>query len=160
MGLEVFILFVVKVVDALVSQAKAITTYRNKKILTAILMFVSQILYYTIVKRVLSSGDTSTIVIVSIASAVGTYLACIIGDKLKRDTKWQVVLTSNNRDDVTLLCNYLAEHKIKYVVNDGYTIDFEPTLNVFAFSKTKAESRLIDSFLANSNTKFLKEIMY
>jgi hypothetical protein len=68
-------------------------------------------------------------------------------------------LTSSDKEDVERLCNYLAEHRIKYIASDGYDRAMEPTINIIAFSKTKAESRLIEQYLAKTESKYLKEII-
>ena len=56
-------------------------------------------------------------------------------------------------------CSYLAEQKIKYIANSGYTRKGEHTINVIAFSKSKDDSRLIENFLKNTESKYLKEII-
>lgn len=86
-------------------------------------------------------------------------MAFAINDKFKRDEKWTMILTSNDKEDVKLFCNYLTAHKIKHVANDGYTRNGEHTINIIAFSKTKAESRLIEDYLKNTDSKYLKEII-
>ena len=80
-------------------------------------------------------------------------------NKIKKDTKWTFVITSSNINDIQNLCNYLAEHRVKYIANDGYTRKGEHTINVMAFSKSKDDSRLIERFLENTESKYLKEII-
>ena len=99
------------------------------------------------------------IIIVSISSGIGNYIAFIINNKFKKDTKWTFVITSSNLTDIQNLCNYLVEHSIKYIASDGYTRKGEHTINVMAFSKSKNESRLIENFLKNTESKYLKEII-
>lgn len=153
------ILFLIKAVDSLITQCRSISTYYNKKILTTLLVFVGQLLYYTIVKRVLLNGGIIDIIVVSVSSALGTYLSFNLADKFKKDSKWEVVISSNNRDAIIALCKYLAENNIRYIVNNGYTLDFDPTLNVIAFSETKNQSKLIDAYLAvHRKEDFFKEI--
>ena len=100
-----------------------------------------------------------TIIIVSVSSGIGNYLAFALNSKFKKPTKWIFILTSSNVGDVKKLCDYLVEHNIKYIVNDGYTRKWKETINVIAFSKTKEDSRLIESYLKNTESKYLKEII-
>ena len=79
------------------------------------------------------------IFIVAISSGIGNYVALIINNKIKKDTKWTFVITSSNIIDIQNLCNYLAENKVKYIANDGYTRKGEHTINVMAFSKSKED---------------------
>ena len=95
----------------------------------------------------------------SVSSGVGNYIAFLINSKFKRAAKWVFTLTSSDTDDVQRLCSYLVENNIKYIANNGLTRKNEPTIHVIAFSKSKDESRLIERFLENTKSKYLKEII-
>ena len=69
------------------------------------------------------------------------------------------VITSSNINDIQNLCSYLAEHDIKYIANNGLTRKNEPTIHVVTFSKSKNDSRLIEKFLENTESKYLKEVI-
>ena len=153
------ILALIKVFDNVVLTAKSIATYKERKIISSILVVISQLLFYLVIDQVIEDNTILAIVIVSVASGVGNLLAFMINSKFKKDDKWSVVLTSSNKEDVKHFCNYLAEHKIKYIASDGYNRRMEPTINIIAFSKTKAESRLIEKYLETSESKYLKEII-
>lgn len=145
--------------DNIVSTAKSICVYKEQKILSSILVVISQLIFYLVIDQVIEDNTLTAIVIVAVSSGIGNYIALIINARLKKDVKWTFVITSKNIDDVKNLCGYLAEHKIKYIANDGYTRKGEHTINVMAFSKSKDDSRLIESFLRDSNSKYLKEII-
>ena len=153
------ILALIKIFDNVILTAKSIATYKEYKIISSILIVISQLIFYLVIDQVIEDNTMTAIIIVSIASGVGNYLAFMVNDKFKKDAKWSMCLTSSDKEDVERLCNYLAEHKIKYIANDGYNRRMEPTINVIAFSKTKAESRLIEQYLATTNSKYLKEII-
>ncbi|MFQ9510371.1 MAG: hypothetical protein ACLRZ7_05575 [Lachnospiraceae bacterium] len=152
------VLAFIKVLDNIILTAKSILTYMNKRVLSSVLVCISQVLFYTVVKQVIADNSIVTIIIVSVASGVGNYLAFPIIDKFKKDDKWNFYLTSSDKEDVLNLCNYLVENKIKYVANLGYTRKGVETINVTAFSKTKSESKLIDQYLDHTDAKYLKEI--
>lgn len=153
------ILALIKICDNVILTAKSIATYKGQKILSSILVVISQLIFYLVIDHVINDNTILAIVIVAVSSGVGNYIAFIINDKFKKDTKWTVVLTSSDVEDVKRFCNYLVKHKIKYVANDGYNRRMERTINIIAFSKTKAESRLIEEYLKTTNTKYLKEII-
>ena len=132
---------------------------REQKILSSILVIVSQLIFYLVIDQVINDNTILSIIIVSVSSGIGNYVAFMINSKLKKAAKWTFIITSSNLNDIQNLCNYLAEHKIKYIANDGYTRKGEHTINVMAFSKSKDESRLIESFLKNTESKYLKEII-
>lgn len=152
-------LALIKIFDNIIGTAKSIATYKEQKVLSSILVVLSQLIFYLIIDRVVSDGTMVVILIVAISSGVGNYIAFAINNRFKRDDKWWVVLTTSDIDDVKELCNYLVLNHIKYIANDGYNRHGQKTINVIAFSKTKDESRLIDKYLDNTNHKYFKEIL-
>ena len=153
------LLALVKILDNIISTAKSIATYKEQKILSSILVVISQLIFYLVISHVINDNTILAIVIVSISSGIGNYIAFTLNNKFKKDTKWTFVITSSDIEDIKVLCNYLATNKIKYIANDGYTRKGEHTINVIAFSKTKNESRLIEDYLKNTKSKYLKEII-
>lgn len=153
------ILALIKIFDNVILTAKSIATYKEYKIISSILVVISQLIFYLVINQVINDNTILAIVIVSVSSGVGNYIAFLINNKFKKDTKWTIVLTSSDREDVKRFCNYLVEHKIKYVANDGYNRRMESTINIIAFSKTKSESRLIEEYLKTTNSKYLREII-
>lgn len=152
-------LFIIKIIDNIILTAKSITTYKEKKILSSVLVMLSQLIFYLIVDRVVKNNSLFIILVIAISSGIGNYIAFLINDKFKIDDKWSIVLTSSDIDDVKRFCNYLAKFKIKYIANDGYTLDGDHTINIIAFCKTKDESRLVEKYLRCSNSKYLKEVI-
>lgn len=157
--IEYIILGLIKVLDNIVLTAKSLAQYKEQKFLSSILVIVSQLIFYFVISQIIEDNSILAIVIVAISSGLGNLLAFKINDKFKRDTKWTFVIASSNLNDIKKLCNYLAEHGIKYIANDGYTRKGKHTINVIAFSKSKNESRLIEGFLATTESKYLKEII-
>ena len=153
------LLGLVKILDNVVSTFKSIAQFKEQKVLSSILVVISQLIFYLVIGQVIEDNTLMAIIIVSVSSGIGNYIAFIINSKLKKDTKWTFCITSYNLNDVRNLCNYLAEHKIKYIASDGYTRRGEHTINVMAFSKSKNDSRLIEKFLENTESKYLKEII-
>lgn len=153
------LLSLVKMFDNIILTAKTIATYKEKRILSSLLVIVSQLIFYLIIDQVIKDSTLLAIIVVSVSSGVGNLLAFLINDKFKRDTKWTFVITSSDAEDIKMLCNYLVANKIKYIANDGYNRRGERTINVMAFSKTKNDSRIIEDYLCNSKSKYLKEII-
>lgn len=152
-------LAIVKIFDNIINTAKSISTYQEKKILSSVLTIISQLIFYLVISQVIEDNTLLAIVIVAISSGIGNYIAFLINDRFKRAAKWVFIITSSNSNDIQSLCNNLAESGIKYTVSDGYTRKWQKTINVMAFSKSKDESRLIEKFLKDSKSKYLKEII-
>ena len=153
------LLALIKILDNIILTAKTIATYKEQKILSSILVIVAQLIFYLVIEQVIEDNTFLSIIIVSVSSGIGNLLAFFINDKFKRDTKWTFVITSSDVEDIKTLCNYLVRNKIKYIANDGYNRRGEHTINVMAFSKTKNDSRLIEDYLLNTKSKYLKEII-
>ena len=158
--LSVVLLGVIKVLDNIISTAKSITTYQNKKLLTSFLVIISQFMFYFIVKSIVSDGSTLSTIIVCICSGVGTYVAMAINDKTKKDVLFTNILTCSCEDSISELCAYLLDNKIKYIPVDSYSRSNERTKTVLAFATTRFESKLIDKFLENSDVKYLRQILH
>ena len=152
-------LAIIKVLDNIILTAKSIATYKEQKLLSSILVIISQLIFYLVIDQVIEDNTILAIIIVSISSGIGNYVAFTINNKFRKDAKWTMVLTSSDVEDIKKLCHYLTEHKIKHIANDGYTRKGNKTINVIAFSKTKDESRLIESYLQNTDSKYLKEVI-
>lgn len=159
MIMEQIFLGLIKIVDNIISTYKNIAIYKGSKILSSTLVFISQLIFYFIIGKIVEDNTVNTILIVAAASAIGNYIALMIDDKFARADKWAVVLTCSCIEDVKSLCSYLSQYKIKYIASDGYNRQGDRTINVMAFSKTKDESRLIDQYLEATDHKYLKEVL-
>lgn len=153
------LLALIKVLDNVVLTFKSISTYKEQKIISSILVVISQLIFYLVIDQVINDNTLLSIIIVSVSSGIGNYIAFAISNKFKKAAKWTFCIASSNLNDIQKLCNYLAENGIKYIANDGYTRKGKHTINVIAFSKSKDESRLIEKFLENTESKYLKEII-
>lgn len=106
MHMELLLLGFIKVFDNIITIAKSITTYQNRKIITSLLVVISQFMFYFIVKSIVSDGSTISTVIVCICSGIGTYLAMLINDKFKKDVTYMNILTCSCTDSIDELCSY------------------------------------------------------
>lgn len=157
--MNIVILGFVKVLDNVISTAKNITTYRNKKALTSLLVIISQFMFYFVIKSVTQDDSLVTTAVVCVCSGVGTFLAMSVDEKLKKESTFTNILTCSCEDSITALCEYLLEHKIKYIPVDSYDRENNKTRTVMAFATTRYESTLIDEFMKNSETKYLRQIL-
>lgn len=158
--LQLILLGFIKVFDNVITTAKSITTYQNKKVLTSVLVVISQFMFYFIVKSIVTDGSTLSTIIVCICSGIGTYAAMVINDRFKKDATYTNILTCSSNDSIDAMCEYLLEHKIKYIPVDSYSRSNERTKTILAFAQTKYESKLIDKFLEESDTKYLRQILH
>ena len=156
---EYLLIGVIKIDDNILLTVKSLATYKEQKIFSSLLVVISQLIFYLVIGRVINDNTLIAIIIVSVSSGIGNYLAFIISDQFKKDSKWSMVLTSSDKEDVMRLCEYLTAHNIKHVANHGINRKGAETIHVIAFSKTKKESKLIEEYLARTDSKYLKEII-
>ena len=148
----------VKIFDNIVLTVKSLATYKGQKILSSILVIISQLIFYLIIQQVVNDNTLLAIIIVSISSGIGNYIGFLIDDKFKKDDVWENTITSSDKEMLVGLCTMLKEHKIKYLLFNTYTRSFKESLTITIFSKTKAESKLIDDYLAQTDSKYLRMI--
>lgn len=158
MGINLLLIAFLKIFDNIILTAKSIATYKGQKIISSILVAVSQLLFYLIIDKVINDSTMAAIIVVSVSSGIGNYIAFIINDKFKKDDTWTNIITCSNKDDIVKLCTMLKEYQIKYLLFDTYNRRFNESLTVMIFSKTKYESKLIDDFLEKNNIKYLRMI--
>lgn len=153
------LLALIKIFDNVILTFKSISTYKEQKIISSILVVISQLIFYLVIDQVISDNTLLSIIIVSVSSGIGNYVAFAISNRFKKAAKWTFIITSSNKEELKTFCDYLVEHKIKYIVCNGYNRKWDETVNVMVFSKSKDESRLINRFLENTESKYLKEII-
>lgn len=152
------ILALVKVVDNLIMVLKSITTYKGQKLLSSILVIISQLLFYLVIQQVVNDNTMIAIIIVSVSSGIGNYIGFLINDRFKKDDTWTNILSTNNKEDATKLCTILKKKKIKYLLFNTFNRQFEESLTIMVFAKTREESKLIDNYLEFTDAKYLRMI--
>lgn len=161
--LQMLIMGLIKLVDNMVTTAKNIAVYKNKKLIASLLVAISQMMFNTLTKLIVTEASLTTDIVVSIGAFVGTYIVMSMNDRLQKDITYTNILTCSQTASVTELRKYLLENKIKHIVFNSYDKTMqedEMELTILAFAKTKYESSLIDEFIAKSETKYLREVLH
>ena len=148
-------LFVAKVFDNALGTAKTILVQRNRCVLAGLALGLSNFIYLSITKDIVTTDSTLALVVVSIASGVGCCLAVAFNNKFSKEKTYVNVIMSDDIDEMKRLRDFLAENKITNVASDSYTRDWErKTLTITAYAETKSQSRLIDRYINESEAKF------
>lgn len=153
------ILFIVKVIDNILATGKTILIQKNKAALAAITVVISQMIFYKLISAVVSADNDTTMIIVSIGSGVGTYLALKLNEKFSKDRLYVNVIFSDNKEAVMDFRDYLASHKITSNATDSYTKEWGNTISLTIYTQTKNESKKVDDYIENSTEKF-KRVVY
>lgn len=148
-------LFVAKVFDNALGTAKTILVQRNQCVLAGLALGLSNFIYLSITKDIVTTDSTLALVVVSIASGVGCCLAVAFNNKFSKEKTYVNVIMSDDKEEMMKLRDFLAENKITNVASDSYTMDWErKTLTITAHAETKSQSKLIDEYIEASGTKF------
>lgn len=156
--LNLAVLFIVKVIDNILGTSKTILVQKNKGVLAAITVVISQVIFYKLIDAVGNSNSDLTMYAIAVASGVGTYLAVKLNDKFSKERTFVNVILSDNREAMEELREYLREHKITNLATEAFTKEWDKTIAITAYAETKEESRLLDAYIANSEIKFKRVI--
>lgn len=149
-----FILFLAKVLDNTLNTAKTILVQRNRCLLAGVALGLSNFIYLSITKDIVTSDSTLALVIVSIASGVGCCLAVALSNRFSKDRTYVNVILSDDKEAMKEFRDFLAENHITNVATDSYTLDWSrKSISITAYAQTKAQSRLIDEFIERSLLK-------
>lgn len=152
------VLGLVKVIDNIVSTEKTILTQKNKAMAASILVILSQFMFYFVIKEVVSDSNIISIIIVSIASGLGSYIAFYINKRFSKETVFINIVTANDKDKMKAFADHMREEGIKIVTFDAYNDHIESTLTALVFANTKSQSIKIDKYLEAHN-EFFREIV-
>lgn len=149
-----FILFLAKVLDNTLNTAKTILVQRNRCLLAGVALGLSNFIYLSITKDIVTSDSTLALVIVSIASGVGCCLAVALSNRFSKDRTYVNVILSDDKEAMKEFRDFLAENHITNVATDSYTLDWSrKSISITAYVQTKAQSRLIDEYIERSLLK-------
>lgn len=149
-----FILFLAKVLDNTLNTAKTILVQRNRCLLAGVALGLSNFIYLSITKDIVTSDSTLALVIVSIASGVGCCLAVALSNRFSKDRTYVNVFLSDDKEAMKEFRDFLAENHITNVATDSYTLDWSrKSISITAYAQTKAQSRLIDEYIERSLLK-------
>lgn len=149
-----FILFLAKVLDNTLNTAKTILVQRNRCLLAGVALGLSNFIYLSITKDIVTSDSTLALVIVSIASGVGCCLAVALSNRFSKDRTYVNVILSDDKEAMKEFRDFLAENHITNVATDSYTLDWSrKSISITAYAQTKAQSRLIAEYIERSLLK-------
>ena len=93
------------------------------------------------------------------AGGVGCWLAVLVSGRLSKDRTYVNVIMSDNKEAMQNLRDFLAEHHITNAAADSYIRDRNTkNITVTAYAETKAQSRLLSDYIAQSGCKFKRMV--
>ena len=156
---QIIILCIVKIVDNFILTAKTIFVQKGKSLLTMLSVMISQFLFYFVISAIVEDGNILTIILISIASGLGSFLALGINHKFSKDRLYINMITSRATVWLEELCEYLKNNNIKYITTDAYNRDWSKSYCVQIFAYTKNQSKTIDKYFECCSKKYLRQII-
>ena len=157
--LHMAFLFGAKVLDNMLGTAKTIFIQRGRGVMAAVMIIISDLIYYNVVKEIATTDNDMAIFVVAIASGIGCLLAVSINRKMSKDRTYVHVIMSDNMDAMRQFRDFLAEHHITNMATDSYTLDWsQKTISITAYAETKEQSRFIDAYIKDSDVKFKRVV--
>lgn len=157
--MELIIICLAKILDSLLTTSKSILTHKGKALQASVLITFTQLIFYFLISKIIKDNSAINIIAVSISAGIGSYIAFMINNKFSKDRLYINIVTSNDKNDMLRLCDYLKDNKIKHIIYDSYTKEWNRTYAVEILANTKEQSKLLDKFFENSENKYLREIM-
>ena len=151
-------LSVVKIIDNIISTEKTLLTQKNKALAASILVAISQFLFYILISEVVEDNNITSMIVVSIASGVGSYIAFYINNKFSKETVYINIITSNDKEKMKAFGDHMRAEGIKVVTMPTYGDDIEKTLTALVFANTRNQSKLIDKYVENNNELYREVI--
>lgn len=148
----------IKVIDNIVTTEKSLLTHQNKAVAASILVAISQFLFYLLIKEVVADSNTISIIVVSVASGIGSYIAFCINNKFSKETVYINIVTSNDKEKMKDFGDHMRAEGIKVVTMPTYGDDIEKTLTALVFANTRNQSKLIDKYVEEHNELFREVI--
>lgn len=156
--LNLFVIFLVKVADNVLSTGKTILIQKNKAFFAALTVVVSQIIFYKLIDAVSSSDNDITMYVISVASGLGTYLAVKFNNRFSKDRLFVNIILSDDREAMEELRDFLKSNHITNLATECFTKDWGKTIAITAYTETKAKNKMLDDYIEKSNVKFKRLI--
>jgi hypothetical protein len=153
------VLFFAKLLSNMLSTGKTILVQRNRSLLAGLMVAVSDLIYFFLIRNVLSDDSILAVAVVSAAGGAGCFLAVTLGNRLSKERTFVNVVMCDDLAAMREFRDFLASKHITNVALDSYTRDWDTkTITVTAYAETKEENRLIDEYIENSVLKFKRVI--
>lgn len=100
-----------------------------------------------LITEVVEDSNMISIVVVSIASGIGSYIAFYINNKFSKETVYINIITSNDKAKMKDFGDHMRAEGIKIVTMPAYCDDIEKTLTALVFANTREQSKKIDGYM-------------
>jgi uncharacterized protein YebE (UPF0316 family) len=112
-----------------------------------------------LITEVVADSNIISILVVSIASGIGSYIAFCINNKFSKETVYINIVTSNDKEKMKNFGDHMRAEGIKVVTVPTYGDEIEKTLTALVFANTRNQSKKIDEYVETNNELFREVII-
>jgi len=131
---------------------------KNKYIFSALFNAFAQFFYFILIIKITQTNSISAILVVCLAVFLGNLIPQYLVNKLEKDKIWIYEITPNNSKQAKKLADKLRQQNLAVMTFKSYLDANNKTLNVRVYSKSKAESKLIQDLIPNNYTYCVNEV--
>ena len=145
---NLILVFFSRVLSNMLDTAKMILTQRSRAILASLALTLSSLAFNITVKLIADADGWLMIVIASLASGIGCYLAILVADRYFKEIRVRTIL-SDRKEVTQAFRDYLAKHHITNIALDSYTHGSweEKSVTLVAIPTTRKEDKIICDYI-------------
>ena len=111
-----------------------------------------------LITEVVADSNITSIIVVSLASGIGSYIAFYINNKFSKETVYINIVTSNDKAKMKDFGDHMRTEGIKVVTMPTYGDDIAKTLTAMVFANTREQSKKIDRYI-DAHDGFFREVV-
>lgn len=141
--MELILLFIVKLIDQALTTTKSIFVAKGRYLIGAVLNAICTSLYFILIVKVTQSDGIMSIIVVSIASFIGTYLSGTLIKKSEPDKLFIFRVTPSSLESGKQFADEIRNNNLAIHTTVCYDKDMNKNLFCEIYCKTKEESKTV-----------------
>lgn len=127
---------------------------KEKYLVSSLCNAISQFFYLTLLVKVAKNNSIAGIVIICMATFLGSYFPM---RKTNKDKIWIYNILANSKEESKELADILRDCKLDVYTNKGYNFDVDKILDVKVISSSRNDSRIIENLIPKNVTYHVLE---
>lgn len=150
--LEFAAIFFLRLIDQALNTYKTVLLTKGRRTASAVTNAIAAGTFLLIIQRMQMHEDSFwSILAVCLATFAGSYLAQFVADKQEKDRIFIFEITPKSSESGKRIADMLRAHDLPVMTYKGYNSHLEPVLCVRVYTRSKAESHLVESLLPDES---------
>jgi|GEM_PF-1157780 len=145
--MEIFIVFLLKLIDNTLGTMKTICLSREKFFFSSLLAAMSTTVYMIAVVRIAKSDGILSIIAICTATFIGTLVPGLIAKKSEKDRLFIFDITADNMDSGKEFADILRSANIATKTSVVYDNMMKKTLSIKAYCANRSESKVVNEII-------------